>query len=86
MSKDEVGYLKSLGMARTSEVMRDARIGEAEALMESKVKLKFYQSIKYQTFCFNCILLTYPSATNKSNQYFIDGDRRSRVTKNGSKT
>ena len=35
--QDEVGYLKSLGMARTNEVMRDARIGEAEALMESKV-------------------------------------------------
>ena len=26
-------------MARTNEVMRDARIGEAEALMESKVCL-----------------------------------------------
>lgn len=24
------GYLKSLGMARTAEVKRDARIGEAE--------------------------------------------------------
>ena len=35
--KDEVGYLKSLGMARTNEVMRDARIGEAEAKMATEV-------------------------------------------------
>ena len=35
--QDEVGYLKSLGMARTNEVMRDARIGEAEAKMATEV-------------------------------------------------
>ena len=35
--KDDVGYLKSLGMARTNEVMRDARIGEAEAKMATEV-------------------------------------------------
>ena len=35
--QDEVGYLKSLGMARTNEVMRDARIGEAEAKMTTEV-------------------------------------------------
>lgn len=34
---DDVGYLKSLGMARTSEVQRDARVGEATAKMESSV-------------------------------------------------
>ena len=35
--QDEVGYLTSLGMARTNEVMRDARIGEAEAQMATRV-------------------------------------------------
>ena len=35
--QDEVAYLKSLGMARTNEVMRDARIGEAEAKMATEV-------------------------------------------------
>merc|ERR1739838_541641 len=34
---DEVGYLKALGMARTAEVQRDARIGEAAARMQSSV-------------------------------------------------
>ncbi|XP_018569869.1 flotillin-1 isoform X1 [Anoplophora glabripennis] len=32
------GYLKSLGMARTAEVKRDARIGEAEARADAKIK------------------------------------------------
>lgn len=32
------GYLKALGMARTAEVKRDARIGEAEAQAEAKIK------------------------------------------------
>ncbi|XP_037818856.1 flotillin-1 isoform X2 [Lucilia sericata] len=32
------GYLKSLGMARTAEVKRDARIGEAEARCEATIK------------------------------------------------
>lgn len=32
------GYLKSLGMARTAEVKRDARIGEAEARKDSQIK------------------------------------------------
>ncbi|CAL4164413.1 unnamed protein product, partial [Meganyctiphanes norvegica] len=32
------GYLKSLGAARTSEVKRDARIGEAEANKDSTIK------------------------------------------------
>lgn len=30
------GYLKALGMARTAEVKRDARIGEAEAQAEAR--------------------------------------------------
>jgi flotillin len=33
--KDDVGYLKSLGQARTAEVQRDARIGEATAQMQA---------------------------------------------------
>lgn len=32
------GYLLSLGMARTAEVKRDARIGEAEAKRDAKIK------------------------------------------------
>jgi len=32
------GYLKSIGMARTAEVKRDARIGEAEARCEAQIK------------------------------------------------
>ncbi|KAL0270866.1 UNVERIFIED_CONTAM: hypothetical protein PYX00_008139 [Menopon gallinae] len=36
--RDEEGYLKSLGMARTAEVKRDARIGEAEARRDAQVK------------------------------------------------
>ena len=35
---DEEGYLKSLGLARTSEVKRDARIGEAEAKRDAIIK------------------------------------------------
>lgn len=35
---DEEGYLKALGMARTAEVKRDARIGEAEARRETQIK------------------------------------------------
>ena len=31
---DDVDYLKSLGMSRTAEVQRDARIGEAAARMQ----------------------------------------------------
>ncbi|XP_011213517.1 PREDICTED: flotillin-1 isoform X1 [Bactrocera latifrons] len=35
---DSKGYLKSLGMARTAEVKRDARIGEAEARCDAHIK------------------------------------------------
>ncbi|GFY43980.1 hypothetical protein TNIN_315221 [Trichonephila inaurata madagascariensis] len=35
---DDQGYLKSLGMARTAQVKRDARIGEAEARRDSQIK------------------------------------------------
>ncbi|KAF5284379.1 hypothetical protein FQR65_LT13566 [Abscondita terminalis] len=35
---DDMGYLRSLGMARTAEVKRDARIGEAEARGEASIK------------------------------------------------
>ena len=33
------GYLRSLGMARTAQVKRDARIGEAEANKDSGIKV-----------------------------------------------
>ncbi|XP_063910877.1 flotillin-1 isoform X1 [Zophobas morio] len=36
--KIRTGYLKSLGMARTAEVKRDARIGEAEARCDATIK------------------------------------------------
>ncbi|XP_023233958.1 flotillin-1-like isoform X2 [Centruroides sculpturatus] len=35
---DDQGYLKALGMARTAEVKRDARIGEAEARRDAQIK------------------------------------------------
>ncbi|XP_015914725.1 flotillin-1 isoform X1 [Parasteatoda tepidariorum] len=35
---DDQGYLKSLGMSRTAQVKRDARIGEAEARRDSQIK------------------------------------------------
>ena len=34
---DDVGYLKALGEARTAEVQRDARVGEAQAQMEATI-------------------------------------------------
>ncbi|CAO1356562.1 unnamed protein product [Diamesa serratosioi] len=36
--RDEEGYLKCFGMARTAEVKRDARIGEAEARCDAAIK------------------------------------------------
>ncbi len=36
--KDEDQYMCSLGMARTSEVQRDARIGEAEATRDAQIE------------------------------------------------
>ena len=43
---DDVGYLKALGMARTAEVQRDARVGEAQAKMQSSIaeaKVNFFE-------------------------------------------
>lgn len=36
--KDEDEYMVSLGMARTSEIQRDARIGEAEANKDAQIE------------------------------------------------
>jgi len=36
--RDDDGYLKALGLARTAEVKRDARIGEAEARRDAQIK------------------------------------------------
>ncbi|XP_074654287.1 flotillin-1-like isoform X1 [Tubulanus polymorphus] len=36
--RDDAGYLKALGMARTAQVKRDARIGEAEARRDAGIK------------------------------------------------
>jgi flotillin len=37
--KDEEQYMVSLGMARTAEVQRDARIGEAESNRDSQIEV-----------------------------------------------
>ncbi|XP_055702250.1 flotillin-1 isoform X3 [Phlebotomus papatasi] len=37
-TSERIGYLRSLGMARTAEVKRDARIGEAEARCDAQIK------------------------------------------------
>ena len=36
--KDEESYMESMGQSRTSEVQRDARIGEAECNRQDKSK------------------------------------------------
>jgi flotillin len=36
--RDDEGYLRSLGMARTAQVKRDARIGEAEARRDATIR------------------------------------------------
>lgn len=50
------GYLRSLGMARTAQVKRDARIGEAEARRDAGIKVMI--RITQETFktiqCKNC--------------------------------
>ena len=34
------GYLKALGMSRTAQVKRDARMGEAEARRDAGIRVK----------------------------------------------
>ena len=49
---DDVGYLKALGMARTAEVQRDARVGEAQAKMQSSIaeaKVNFFKKFLKKT-------------------------------------
>ena len=36
------GYLKSLGLSRTAQVKRDARIGEAEAQRDAGIKVMLF--------------------------------------------
>jgi len=36
------GYLRALGMPRTAQVKRDARIGEAEARRDAGIKVGLY--------------------------------------------
>jgi len=43
------GYLHALGMARTAQVKRDARIGEAEAKRDSGIKVGFVLTIKFHS-------------------------------------
>ena len=53
---DDVDYLKSLGMARTAEVQRDARIGEAQARMQVSRQLFDYN---YSTNLYTNLLLSF---------------------------
>jgi len=50
--QDEGGYLKALGMARTAQVKRDARIGEAQARRDATIKeaiaVEQTMSIRYE--------------------------------------
>ncbi len=39
------GYLKALGMKRTAQVKRDARIGEAEARKEAGIKVSVFDLV-----------------------------------------
>ena len=39
--KDEDQYMVSLGMARTAEIVRDARIGEAEASRDAQIAVAY---------------------------------------------
>lgn len=54
--RDEEGYLKSLGMARTAEVKRDARIGEAEAKCDAQIKEAIAEEVITLTFILYPIL------------------------------
>ena len=38
ISKDDENYMESMGQARTAEVLRDARIGEAECNRDSLIQ------------------------------------------------
>ena len=40
------GYLHALGMSRTAQVKRDARIGEAEAQRDSGIKVPYGKTLK----------------------------------------
>ncbi|KAL8611527.1 flocculin flo1 [Nucella lapillus] len=53
--RDEEGYLKSLGMKRTSEVQRDARIGEAEAQRDAGIKEALAEEKRMQSRYLNDI-------------------------------
>ena len=48
------GYLLALGMARTAQVKRDARIGEAEAKRDSGIKVQ--PIITFKVLRFHIIL------------------------------
>lgn len=52
------GYLLALGMARTAQVKRDARIGEAEAKRDSGIKVKVYHQYgAYEHICVSDFIL-----------------------------
>ncbi|KAK4877414.1 hypothetical protein RN001_009920 [Aquatica leii] len=50
---DDMGYLLSLGMARTAEVKRDARIGQAEAQAEATIKEALAEEQRMASVLFN---------------------------------
>ncbi|KAF5279004.1 hypothetical protein FQA39_LY05682 [Lamprigera yunnana] len=50
---DDMGYLLNLGMARTAEVKRDARVGEAEARSDSTIKQAIAEEQRMQSVFHN---------------------------------
>jgi len=47
--RDDEGYLNALGMKRTAEVKRDARIGEAEALRDKTIKAAQAEQLRLES-------------------------------------
>ncbi|XP_044764126.1 flotillin-1-like [Coccinella septempunctata] len=47
--QDDEGYLEALGMSRTAQVKRDARIGEAEARADATIKVAYAEEKKMES-------------------------------------
>lgn len=51
--QDDEGYLEALGMTRTAQVKRDARMGEAEARSEAKIKVAYAEEKRMESLYAN---------------------------------
>ena len=56
--KDEDQYMVSLGMARTAEIVRDARIGEAEASRDAQIAVAYAEEQVHLLICIVSLLYT----------------------------